>query len=125
MMPTGVKEVKKWNIDQGFIKGTPVHVKASMNYNRLLNYWQLKSFPKISDGDKILWCYLKKNEFNLESIALTGDDPVEVEGFVTKYIDRDDLFENTLKNKLQTFWDALGWGAIVTNSNVNKFFKFS
>jgi len=35
-----------------------------------------------------------------------------------------DLFENTLKNKLQSFWDALGWGSIVTNANTNKFFNF-
>lgn len=123
MLPSSVKEISKYNTTQGFIKGTPAHVKAAINYNRLLDFWNIKSFPKINDGDKILWCYLKKNEYNLESMALTGSDPIEIEGFVVKYIDRVDLFESTLKNKLQTFWDALGWGSIITNSNINKFFK--
>lgn len=123
MLPTGIKEISKWNVDHGFLKGTPVHVKAAMNYNRLLDYWNINSYPKISNGDKISWCYLTKNEFNFESMALTGDDPVEIEGLILKYIDRTDLFENTLKKKLQTFWDALGWGIIITNSNINKFFN--
>lgn len=125
MLPTGVKELKKWNTDGNkYLKGTPVHVKAAMNYNKLLEHWKIKSIPKLTDGDKILWCYLNQNEFGFKSIASTGDDPPEVLGFITKYIDRMDLFENTLKNKLQSFWDALGWGSIVTNANTNKFFNF-
>lgn len=125
MLPTGVKEVRKWETEGKFLKGTPVHVKASMNYNKLLDHYNIKSIPKISDGDKILWCYLTKNEFEFDSIAYVDNDPPpKVIEFITKYIDRDDLFNNTLKNKLQTFWDVLGWGAIITNENTNKFFKF-
>lgn len=126
MLPTGVKELSKWATDNNkHLKGTPVHVKAAMNYNRLLDHWNIKHLPKITDGDKIQWCYLKKNEFNFETMALpNNDDPLVIVGFVSKYIDRNDLFENTLKNKLQSFWDALGWGSIVSNNNINKFFKF-
>lgn len=127
MLPTSVKELSKWQTTGNtFIKGTPVHVKAALNYNKLLDIWKIKTVPKIVDGDKILWCYVHKNEFGFESMALTGnDDPLEVLGFVSKYIDKKDLFENTLKNKLQSFWDALGWGSIVTNKKINQFFKFN
>lgn len=127
MLPTGVKEISKWKTENGkFLKGTPVHVKAAMNYNTLLDQWGVNYLPKISDGDKIQWCYLNKNEFGFDTMALTGDnDPLEFVGFVAKYIDKNDLFENTLKNKLQSFWDALGWGAIISNENINKFFKFN
>ena len=125
MLPTGVKDMTKWKTDGKHLKGTPVHVKAAMNYNRLLELWNINNVPKISDGDKILWCYVNKNEFGFDTIALTGnEDPLEVLGFVSKYINRDDLFENTLKNKLQSFWDALGWGTIITNEKINTFFKF-
>lgn len=125
MLPTGVKELSKWKTDGNkYLKGTPVHVKAALNYNKLLDKWNIKSIPKLTDGDKILWCYLNQNEFAFETIASTGDDPPEILGFITKYIDRKDLFENTLKSKIQSFWDALGWGSIVTNENINKFFKF-
>lgn len=126
MLPTGVKEISKWKTEGGrFLKGTPVHVKAAMNYNKLLDQWNVKHLPKIADGDKIQWCYLNKNEFGFETMALTGDnDPLEFVGFVATYIDKNDLFENTLKKKLQSFWDALGWGAIISNENINKFFKF-
>jgi len=125
MLPTGVKDIQKWKTEGKHIKGTPVHVKAAMNYNRLLDMFNITNIPKINDGDKILWCYVNKNQFGFETMALTGnDDPKEILNFVTEYIDRNDLFENTLKSKLQSFWDALNWGAIITNENTNKFFKF-
>lgn len=125
MLPTGVKELHKWKTDGNkYLKGTPVHVKAALNYNKLLDFWKIANIPKLTDGDKILWCYLKQNEFGFESIASTGDDLPKVFEFITKHIDRVDLFENTLKNKLQSFWDAMGWGSIQTNANTNKFFKF-
>lgn len=125
MLPIGVKDIQKWKTDGKHLKGTPVHVKAAMNYNKLLDLWKINNIPRINDGDKILWCYVNKNEYGFESMALTGnDDPLKILGFVSTYIDRTDLFDNTLKSKLQSFWDALNWGAIITNENTNKFFKF-
>lgn len=127
MLPTGIKDIKKWETSEkgsSYTKGTPIHVKSAINYNRMLDLLNIKSYPKISNGDKIIWCPLKKNSYGYDTIALAGESPNEIISFVNEYIDRDSLFEDTLKNKIQTFWNALKWGNIVTNNNINKFFKF-
>lgn len=127
MLPTGVKDVEKWHtgIFGKRQKGTPVHVKAAMNYNDLLELAKIQSIPHIQDGEKILWAYLKQNKYNFDSMALKGyEDPKQVIDFVKSYIDRDAIFESVLKTKLTNFWLSLGWGEIVMNSLSNKFFKF-
>jgi hypothetical protein len=43
---------------------------------------------------------------------------------IEKYIDRDRLFDSVLKNKLESLYSDLGWGAVVLNQNINKFFSF-
>lgn len=127
MLPTGVKDVEKWQTNQfgKRLKGTPVHVKAAMNYNDLLDLGKIRNIPKIADGEKIMWTYLKPNKYNFDTMALKGfEDPESIEKFVVDYIDRDELFESALKTKLTNFWHSLGWGDIVVNSLANKFFKF-
>jgi DNA polymerase elongation subunit (family B) len=127
MNPTSVKDIAKWtpDSDTGFKKSTPIHVKSAMNYNRLMDALKIHSAPKIQNGDKIIWTYLKDNPYNFDSIALVGyDDPEEMVTFVEKYINRDKLFDKALENKLQSIWDDLGWGSIITNPNVSKFFIF-
>lgn len=128
MLPTGVKDMDKWKMD-GFgkrMKGTPVHVKSAMNYNDLLGYFSIHNVPPISDGEKILWTYLKQNPYKFDTLALKGyEDPEQLIQIVHEYIDRDALFEKALKKKLNNFWVSLGWGEIVMNSLSNKFFSFS
>ena len=128
MLPTGVKDVDKWRTDKfgQRKKGTPVHVKAALNYNDLLDNTNNKSVPHIQDGEKILWGYLKPNSYNFDTMALKGyQDPKELIDFVEKNIDRNEIFESALKNKLTNFWLSLGWGEIIMNNLSNKFFKFN
>jgi DNA polymerase elongation subunit (family B) len=126
MMPTGVS-LASYTTDKigKRLKGTPVHVKSAMNYNDLLTVFNITSIPKIADGDKILWTYLKKNKYNFETIALKGyGDPPELVRFVEEHIDREALFQSALKPKLTNFWYSLGWGEIIMNNLINKFFSF-
>ena len=58
-------------------------------------------------------------------MALNGyDDAPELLEFAEKYIDRDGLFDSVMKNKLESLYSDLGWGALVLNPNISKFFKF-
>ena len=58
-------------------------------------------------------------------MALRGyDDPEEVVQYVERYINRDKMFDSGMQNKLQSIWDDLGWGTIILNKNVLKFFDF-
>lgn len=108
-------------------KGTPAHVKAAIIYNDLLQHYKSPyKYSPMRDGDKIKWVYLKNNPMNIDGVALNGyNDPPEIEEFIQSYIDYDRIFERELKNKLQDFYDAVGWGDIISEKrNAEKFFSF-
>ena len=120
MLPTSVKEISKFKPNQ---KGTPIHVKSAQNYNKLLNVFEVYTIPPISDGDKILYAYMKQNPFNFETMALKGqdEDPPEIVEFVERFIDRERVFETTFISKLETIWEDLGWGKVQTVEPTNFF----
>jgi DNA polymerase elongation subunit (family B) len=111
-----------------FKKGTPVHIKAGIVYNRLLEYYRLeKQYEPITDGAKIKYVYLKSNPLKIAALAIKGyQDPPEILKLVETYIDSDALFDNELKKKLDDFYAALGWGILPTgvNQQASEFFSF-
>tara|TARA_B110000977_G_scaffold116774_1_gene150888 strand:- start:171 stop:2687 length:2517 start_codon:yes stop_codon:yes gene_type:complete len=110
-----------------FASGSPAHVKASIAYNQLLKHYGLdKTHAPLRDGDKIKWVYLKQNPFGLDAVALNGyDDPKEIMDLVTTYINYDKIFERELLKKLEDFYGALGWGAVLSSTKTaEKFFSF-
>ena len=79
--PIGVKGIGKYEVkdeDSPFStykKGAPVHVKAAINYNSLLEHWyEGRKYEKIGNGNKIKWVYLKDNEFGFDTIAYKGGE---------------------------------------------------
>jgi hypothetical protein len=95
--------------------------------NDLLRFKGLdKKYPTVFQiGDKMYIGYLKDNPYRIDVIALNGyNDAPELLEIAEKYIDRDGLFDGVLKNKLESLYSDLGWGAVVLNQNINKFFKF-
>ena len=59
-------------------------------------------------------------------MAFTGyNDPPEIEKFIETYIDRNKIFERELRFKLQDFYDAIGWGEMISEQKTaEKFFTF-
>ena len=92
-------------------KGTPAHVRAAISFNDLLKYFKLdKKYSGIKNGEKIKWCYLKKNEFGIDKIAFRGyEDPPQVLEFIEKYIDRKEIYEAELRTKIENIYKAIGW----------------
>ena len=77
----------------------------------------------ITNGDKVKWCYLKANPYNIPSLALKETTKSkEMIGFIEKYIDRERMFESKIQNKLDDFYSSLNWS--YNRQNVNKFFNF-
>ncbi len=131
---TSVKKVSEYDdlmeTDiNSFPKGAAAHSKAAVTYNRLIRKLGLEDkFMQIMDGDKIKWVYLKKNPYNIETVAIKAyDDPPQILDLVENYMDYNLLFEKELSNKLEDFYDALDWGMIPTkvNQNAFKFFDFN
>jgi DNA polymerase elongation subunit (family B) len=132
MFPTGVKELKKYKTKKAKgqmfgdrIKGTPVHAKAALNYNDLMEYFKVTASRPIAEGEKIKWTYLKNNPFGIESCAVKGfEDDDRIIKFITQYIDYEKIFTASLENKLTDFYNALNWGAVTKNDNLSNFFEF-
>ena len=92
-------------------KGAPAAVKATVVYNDLLRFWGLhKNHASISQGDKVKWIYLKQNPYQVNAIAfLEWDLPEKMRTFIEQYADRKKIFESILLNKLEGFYNDLGW----------------
>ena len=109
------------------MKGTPAHVKAAIAYNDCLKHFNAPfKYSPMTNGDKVKWVYLKNNPLGLDGIAFTGySDPPEIESFINTYIDHNKIFERELRYKLQDFYDAIGWGEMISEQKTaEKFFSF-
>jgi DNA polymerase elongation subunit (family B) len=110
-----------------FNSGTPAHVKAAIAHNQLLVHFKCGSkYEPMKDGDKIKWVYLKQNPYGLDGLGFKGyDDAPEIMELVKTYIDYDKIFERELLKKLEDFYGALGWGAVLSSQKTaEQFFAF-
>jgi DNA polymerase elongation subunit (family B) len=110
-----------------FNSGTPAHVKAAIAHNQLLVHFKCAAkHAPMRDGDKVKWVYLKQNPYGLDAVAFKGhDDPDEIMDLVRTYIDYDKIFERELLKKLEDFYGALGWGAVLSSQKTaEQFFSF-
>ena len=134
LKPTGLKKMSEYlaappRAGEVFSKlgsKCPINTKAAIYYNDILRFKNLdKKYPTFQIGDKMFIAYLKDNPYRIDVVGFNGyNDPPELMEFIEKYIDRDGLFDSVLKNKLESLYSDLGWGAVVLNRNINKFFKF-
>ena len=117
--PTSVKTLNKYTERKAragemfsvLAKGAPASVRATVKYNDLLKFWGLdKQHSYIVQGDKVKWVYLKDNPYKIDGIAfLDFDLPEKINTFIEQYADRRKIFESILLNKLEGFYDDLGW----------------
>jgi len=123
-LPTGVNKIEKYVKNNIIQKGAPINVKSCANYNLFIKRYNLDNkYRPIVSGEKIKYIYLKKNEFDFETISFKDDIiPDELLGFFKKYIDLDHIFQSVLVNKLQSFWDAMNWGKLSLVENKLKKF---
>ena len=131
--PTSVKTLNKYTERKAragemftvVAKGAPAAVRAVIRYNDLLKFWGLnKHHPQITQGDKIKWIYLKPNPYQIDAIAfLEWDLPDKIRIFIEQHADRKKIFESILLNKLEGFYNDLGW-TLNLNPYKEMFFKF-
>jgi len=108
--PRSVRGMKKYHdAAQLYKKGTPVHVKGALLYNKLLKDNKLLgNYPIIQDGEKIKFAYLKKqNTVGGEVIAIPNQLPSEFE--LQDYIDYDKQFSKSFIEPMSSVMNAVGW----------------
>ena len=132
--PTAVKRIQQYtagppsigSIFSEFENKAPVGVKAAVRYNDLLKFKDLdKKHTQIVEGDKIKWVYLRDNPYKIDTLGfLDFDLPNPIRKFIEEYVDIPRSFDTILKNKLESFYQDLGWGSLTLNTYVQQFFKF-
>jgi hypothetical protein len=110
-----------------FVQGSTAQCKAALAYNDMLKKFGQKETEPIMSGGKIKWVYLKDNPFGLDGLAFKDDgrDPKVVMEFITKYIDRNRIWDTELQSKLEDFYQAMKWEIFsVDGAAIDEFFSF-
>ena len=108
--PRGCNNLKKYTSTADvYQKGTPIHVRGSLLYNKLLQDKSLTlKYEKIQEGDKIKFLYLKEpNSLHENTIAFVTKLPKEFD--ITKYVDYDLIFQKAFIDPLENILKPLGW----------------
>ena len=110
--PRSVTNITDWR-DRKLIykKGTPIHVRGSLLYNKYLKEYKLTTkYELITNGTKIKFCYLRlPNKIRENVIAFPEALPTELG--INNYIDYDLQFNKTFVEPLKLILDAVGWSA--------------
>ena len=108
--PRSVKGLAKY-YDSASIyqKSTPIHVKGSLIYNKILQNKRLtRKYPKIQEGEKIKFAYLKEpNPTGDTVIAMLNALPDEFE--LKPYIDYEKQFSKSFLDPIIGILNVIGW----------------
>jgi DNA polymerase elongation subunit (family B) len=109
---TGVNFNPKNRTKFSVIKGATAQCKAALMYNDLLIHFKLnKKVEPIYHGQKIKYVYLKDNPWGMDALAIKGDDtdPREIMDIIESYCDKKRMYTAVLENKIEDFYQILGW----------------
>jgi len=119
--PRGVNGIERYTEGRTYIKGTPIHVKGCINYNRLIQKHNLNlTYPIIKDGDKIKFMYLRQPNPIGESVISTQNALPEEFG-LNDYVDYDKQFEKTFLDPVKVLLNCIGWKSEQVNT-LERFF---
>lgn len=94
--------------ENSFAKGTPNHVKSSINFNEALKKLNLDTkYPPINSGAKIKSFYCLKNPFNFETMGFIDKYPKELLEYVKP--DYKIMFEKNVTPILSRMFQVIGW----------------
>lgn len=90
-------------------KGTPIHVRGSLIYNKMLKDHKIdRKYDSIRSGEKIKFCYLKTpNPARENVIAFPIVLPKELG--LHKYVDYDTQYDKTFVEPLRIILSSVGW----------------
>ena len=108
--PRTASNVEKW-MDRTTVykKGTPIHVRGALMYNKKIKDNKLlHKYPTINNGEKIKFIYLKlPNVVGENVISFISDFPKELN--IEPYIDYDTQFNKSFVEPVKAILDSIGW----------------
>jgi DNA polymerase elongation subunit (family B) len=123
--PRTVNNIEKWLVEKdgkpipvdGYRKSTPVHVKASILHNRLVEKYGLSDIEPIRGGDKIKFVSLITGGTQYEEVIAYKNDKLPKEFKYHDCIDVWQQWEKTMVKPLEPIFNAMGW--LLPNFSVN------
>jgi DNA polymerase elongation subunit (family B) len=108
--PRGMKGLYKYSDSvMLYKKGTPIHVRGSILFNKLLVEKNLDSeYEFIKDGDKIKFCYLKVPNFLKENV-ISFPEKLPKEFDLKEFIDYDLMFDKVFLEPLTAITEKINW----------------
>jgi len=107
--PRGVNGISKYTENGTYGKGTPIHVRGSIIYNRELDKKKLtKKYEKIKEGEKIKFIYLKEPNI-MKSNVISFSQILPKEFGIEKFIDYDLQFDKSFLEPLKIILDCICW----------------
>jgi hypothetical protein len=89
-------------------KGTPLHAKSAIHYNKLLKHYNLDNkYEPLGSGMKIKYFYTSKNIFNYKSMAFSEKFPEELSEIIK--VDYQTMFDKIVSPPLKRFSECLRW----------------
>jgi DNA polymerase elongation subunit (family B) len=107
--PRGANNVDKYyDRSHIYVKGTPIHIKASLLYNNLLKKYGLRNLQPIMSGDKIKYCYLKLPN-KIQDTVISNLDSLPDELNLNQYIDYEKQFDKSFIQPLKSITNVIRW----------------
>ena len=107
--PRGCRYLNKYRDGTGYKKGTPIHVRGALTFNKLLDEHKLTGkYPYIFDGDKIKFCYLKLPNPSRENV-ISVSNTLPRQFNLHDYIDYDTQFEKSFLEPLKNITTVMDW----------------
>jgi DNA polymerase elongation subunit (family B) len=109
--PRSISNITDWMERGSYKKGTPIHVRGAILYNKYLKQHKLtKKYESVVNGDRLKFTYLKvPNPIQENVIAYPDVLPEEFK--LHRYVDYDLQFEKTFIEPLNFILKAVGWSA--------------
>lgn len=108
--PKGCNGIEKYSSSAHiYTKGTPGHTRAGLLYNHLIDKYSLSSkYPKIIDGQKIKFIYLKiPNPIGENIIGFINRLPEEFQ--LHEYVDYDTMFAKSYEEPIHNMMKIINW----------------
>ena len=110
--PRGITNLSKFR-DKSTIykKGTPIHARGSLLYNKLLMDKSLtKQYNKIQNGEKIKFIYLRTPN-SIKEDVISFSDYLPEEFGLHRYIDYEKQFSKTFLDVIEPILSAINWNS--------------
>ena len=110
--PRGISNISKYVDNQTiYKKGTPIHARGGIMYNKLLVDKSLtRKYGKIQNGEKIKFIYLKTPNHTKENV-ISFHDYLPEEFGLHRHIDYDTQFDKTFLGVIDPILHAVGWNS--------------